>query len=457
MRILVFTKLLTVGRFLGVVDELASRGHDVVLAFAERERQRPHPEDLLSAPASIRYYVPFADDARRRSLDLLQRARDYAWYLEPAHEVASFSRRRALERLVRAASGHRRGADPSWPDPVVALEPDLVARLGELLDELERQVPADPGVVRFVAEQEPDVVLATPLIRPWMHQAEAVKAAAVLGIPSGAPVYSLDTLSNKGCMHCRPDRVWAWNEIHRRELVELHRIDPDHIEVTGAPHWDGFFELEPSCSRAELCARFGFDADRPIVLYLGSSKASRDEPAIVTRWLGAVRTSRALRDANVLVRPHPGERDADRWTEWAAPPGAALSERGAKADQSLYDELHHADVAVGLNTSAQIEASILGKPVYTFAGGELAPGQGGSLHFYYLLEGSGGVYTYAETLAEHVRQLERGVAGDFDREAIRRFCELIVRPRGLERPVAPIVADAVLALAGSRSPVPVET
>jgi hypothetical protein len=102
-----------------------------------------------------------------------------------------------------------------------------------------------------------------------------------------------------------------------------------------------------------------------------------------------------------------------------------------------------------LNTTAQIEASILGKPVYTFSGGELAPGQQGSRHFYYLLKDHDGAVAYAETLAEHVVQLERGVAGDFDADAIRRFCESFVRPRGLDRPVAPVVADEVLNLASA--------
>src|SRR6185312_11423725 len=267
MRILVFTKLLTVGRIVGVVEELAGRGHDVVLAFAERERERPHPDALLSAPASIEYHAEVDEVARGRALNLLRRARDYAWYLEPAHAVASFNRKRALDRLVRAAGG--RGADPSWPDPVVDLDAEVVSRLGERLDELERRMPPDPAVLRFLDAVEPDVVLASPLIRPGIHQAEGIKAAAALDVPTGVPVYSWDTLSNKGRMHCRPDRVWAWNDIHRREAVELHGMSPASVAVTGAPHWDPFFQLEPSCSRAELCARHGFDPGRPIVLYLG--------------------------------------------------------------------------------------------------------------------------------------------------------------------------------------------
>ena len=148
----------------------------------------------------------------------------------------------------------------------------------------------------------------------------------------------------------------------------------------------------------------------------------------------------------MLVRNHPNE--TARWQRWKPRrERVALAERPRRTSKALFDQLHHAAVAVGLNTSAQIEASILGKPVYTFSAGAAAPAQSGSLHFYYLLRDRGGVVSYAETLREHVDQLERGIQGDYDREAITRFCEWFVRPRGLDRPVAPIVAAEVLKLA----------
>jgi hypothetical protein len=454
MRVLLFTKLLTVGRFIPLGHELSERGIEVVVALPARDEERASPEELATIPARVEFYAEFEDPAFGRAATLLRRARDYAWYLRPEHRVASFNRRRALKRLVRAASGGKRRADPRWPDPVVEVEPEPVARVEAMLDELEGRLPPDPGVVRFLAAHEPDVVCVTPLIRPGLHQAEVVKAAAQLGMPTGFPVYSWDSLSNKGRMHCVPDRVWVWNEIHRREAVELHGVDPESVVVAGAPHWDAFFTLTPSQTRAEHCAAHGFDPARPIVLYLGSTvSVCPEEPPVVERWLDALRAApEPLRSANVLVRPHPSEYDAPRWAGWVPPPGASLSIAIGKADQGLFDDLHHAAAAVGLNTSAQIEASIVGRPVYTFAAGDLAPGQKGSLHFHYLLEGNGGLFPYAATLKEHVDQLARGVEGDVDVEAIRRFSEEIVRPHGLGRPVVPILADEIVALARARAP-----
>jgi hypothetical protein len=91
---------------------------------------------------------------------------------------------------------------------------------------------------------------------------------------------------------------------------------------------------------------------------------------------------------------------------------------------------------------------MLERPVFTFSAGSLAPGQEGTRHFYYLLEGHGGVVTHSETLDEHVRELAKGIGGEVDREAMRTFWEHWVRPRGFDRPVTPIVADEILRLAG---------
>ena len=52
--------------------------------------------------------------------------------------------------------------------------------------------------------------------------------------------------------------------------------------------------------------------------------------------------------------------------------------------------LHHSAAVVGLNTSAELEAAIVGRPVYTvLAGDGDADGQASTLHFHYLLERAG--------------------------------------------------------------------
>jgi hypothetical protein len=443
------------------VLELARRGAEIVIATPSNERERSAADALLASPrVTFEQYDEFTDEDPARAMELLRRARDYCWYLGPEHRVASFNRKRALDRLVEVALARSR-APASWPDPLLKIDPGVQAGLEDLLGGLEQRLPPDPGIVELIAARRPDVVMVTPLIRPRLHQTDVVKAARALGVPSAFPVYSWDSLSNKGRLHAEPDRTYVWNDVHRREAVELHGLDPDRVAVVGAAQWDAFFALEPSRSRDEACARHGLDAARPIVLYLASTRTvCPDEPAVIERWLEAVRGAPgALREANVLVRPHPG---LSGWPKsWAGRvprlPRVAVSDARRKDSQSLFDDLYHADAVVALNTSAQIEAAILEKPVYTFSAGELAPGQEGTLHFYNLLESHGGVVTYSRTLDEHVAELERGLGGGYDRAAIRRFAEATVRPRGFDRPVSPMLADEILKLAASGSPGAVES
>jgi hypothetical protein len=121
------------------------------------------------------------------------------------------------------------------------------------------------------------------------------------------------------------------------------------------------------------------------------------------------------------------------------------------ADQSLYDALYHSIAVVGLNTSAQIEAGILGKPVLTLLAPGFEAGQQGTLHFRYLLREEGGFVEVASDLEEHRNHLASALAGTYDVEAIRKAVQEFIRPEGWHRPVTPILADAITRL-GAKKP-----
>ena len=152
---------------------------------------------------------------------------------------------------------------------------------------------------------------------------------------------------------------------------------------------------------------------------------------------------------NVVVRPHPNVRNRptdlgdDRAVVWP-PEGAYPVAAGARDD--FFDTLFHSEAVVGMNTTAMIEAAILGKSVLTVLVPEFA--QETTLHFHYLLSENGGFLHVASDLDEHIRQLA-GVLDEDEEGAARRraFVESFVRPRGLDRPAAPIGAEAIEELA----------
>ena len=258
--------------------------------------------------------------------------------------------------------------------------------------------------------------------------------------------------------------MFVWNERQRTEARALHQFPEERVFVAGAPRFDSFFELRPRMSREEFHAPLDLDPSRPTMFYVCSSLlVSAGELAFVRAWLAAMRASSGpLRDCNVVVRPHPdiellGDDHAADEITWskvrgtkgfvARPfddPAAIVLKTADRTRQGFYECLYHSTAVVGLNTSAELEAAIVGRPVYTvIAGDETADGQSSTLHFHYLLEEQGGCVRRASDLAEHVEQLEAEIEKPRPSEEIRRFAGDFLRPHGIERAVAPVLAEAI--------------
>jgi hypothetical protein len=154
------------------------------------------------------------------------------------------------------------------------------------------------------------------------------------------------------------------------------------------------------------------------VLFTGSSSfisESSAEVGFVRRWIAALRASPhpELREINVLVRPHPYN-----FHRWADDPVADLPrvtvyprrpynpvEQSSRDD--FFDSLYHCAVVVGINTSAMVEAAIIGRPVCSMLAPEFAKTQEGTIHFHHLLPEHGGFLRIASTLEQACRSARR--------------------------------------------------
>lgn len=446
--------------FESVVAELARRGHDVTLVTQERSKSLKLPEQLEGQP---RITLQFDDLTRRDErgdvLKKIRAVRDYLRYRTPPFAEAGKLRRRAFRKMVQALSdetlqhlvasvpGGGRVKDEEFITTVLTGfggEPTGAAAQA-FLARLEDTIGADAGLNEFLRRERFDAVIVTPLVNFGTAQPEIVKSARAVGIPSIFPVFSWDNLTTKGLIHVQPDALLVWNEVQRDEAVQLHGVPADRVVVTGAPRFDEFVSRGVADDRRTFCARHGLDPAQPLIAYVGSSEfVSGHEPEFVATWLDSAKAHSRLANAGVVIRPHPRMRkawdsfDATRW------PGVAVQpSRSAEGDQTLRDLLEHAAAVVGLNTSAELEAGLVGRPVLTVVASDHADGQQSTLHFHYLLEEAGGFVKAARSLDEHVGQLASTVDGAVDTRRIRDFMQRFVRPAGWQMPVTPIVADVI--------------
>jgi hypothetical protein len=434
--------------FDSVVRLMAERGHEVHLA-AEREEALGGRElvDRLasSSPLITVGYVPPRADQRWFSIaTVIRRSLDYLTYASSLYDEAPKIRERAWERTPQLAVTLSRMPGRT-----------LIARA---LGAMDGAIPTDAAIDAFVEGQRPDLVLLSPLIELGSPQLDLLKSARRQGRRTAVAIWSWDHLTSKARLREWPDRVLVWNDTQRDEATGLHHLPAERVVVTGAQCFDQWFGRAPSRTREQYCRDAGLDPARPFVLYVCGAlfRGSPSEASFVCRWIDHVRRSSSvsLRDAGILIRPHP-----QRMYEWDGiqlPVGVAFR-GGHPIDQAgrdeYFDAMYHASAVVGINTSAMIEAAIVGRPVLTVLLPEFHQSQGGTLHFRYLLDGPNAVLHTTRDLDEHVAQLDAALTGQLPNRN-PGFVRSFIRPHGLDRAATPAFVAALEAQAAAPAPEP---
>ncbi len=450
--------------YAGVINTLLERGHSVRLAWPDTDTSVPD-ELIESANLSIDVWEPKRVDEWAPVATTVRRAADYLRYLEPNYRGVVKLRARAFEKLFHSLSGGDQVPEPGWSEIGLDLPEVARKRLHAISHLVEQAMPSDPRIEALLNSPRPDVVLVSPLIDLGSSQTDLIKSARHLGIPTGMVLFSWDNLSTKGGLHLPPDRLFVWNERQRREAVSLHGYPLERTIATGAPRFDEFFKLSAKTTREAFCAPLALAPDRPILMYLGSSKfvVTSSELPFIEKWVKEIRGSNdpRLRECNILIRPHPdvkiseeeGTAQTVRWRELSSKgtvtrpfddPRAVVLRTHYRQAQGFYDALYHSAAVVGLNTSAALEAAIVGRPVFTILAGDSdADGQASTLHFRYLLEEEGGCVTLSSNFDQHLSQLAAALAGDDGGPRLRAFAREFLRPKGWDIPASRVLADAV--------------
>jgi hypothetical protein len=435
--------------FESVVSLLSARGHEVQLLFrsADEAATEQLVPSLVALPGVSLVQAAEAESNPRRPrwVSGIRSSLDYLRFVEPRFASPAYrTRAKDVPPLVRRAAQF---------GPLRTTDGRRLLRRGLLA--ADRLARPDPGLVRLLERQRPDAVLVTPYLIRWdTTQAELVRAARSLRLPTAVCVGSWDHLSTKASICPHPDALFVWNEIQRREAREFHGVSPRRVVVTGAQCFDHWFVRTPG-PRAEFCSSVGLDPDRRYILYTCSAELKRRSPperAFVLRWLEAVRADEdpGIASAGVLIRPHP--RRTEIWD------GIDLRDENAvvfprdpvfptteAAKRTYFDSIYHSAAVVGLNTSAMLEAGLIGRPVLTVLTRELEASQAALVHFRYLLDAGGGLVQATDRLDEHMRLLRRTIADDNGDYRARNapFIQEFLRPHGLDREATPIFVDAV--------------
>ena len=484
----------------GTLRWLADRGHEIHVTYTDKRNklgeQKTLEKIIHDYPNVTRGLAPGTVFRKGTSVVAsIRTSQDYLRYLSPTYHDATKLRTRVQDRTTRL--GRFLGF-------IVSIFGEWSRRLFvSLLSSWDRAIPVGTDTLDFFKQQKPDVLLLTPLIDVGSSQVEHIKAARVLGIPTALCVASWDNLTNKGLIRQLPDKIFVWNQSQKEEAVNLHGASPDQVVITGAQIFDFWFSMDVRASRDEFYQRVRLNPSHPFILYIGSSIfIAPGEAEFALKWIARLRTSRdpLLRDAGVLIRPHPTNMrqwrvfeqgvDLDSSTSqearlsgdaeepeglvrnlkklrfqnvafWPRLESIPRERRDSRWDffntqnkEDYFHSIYHSSVVTGINSSGMIEAGIVGKSVCTLLAPEFATGQGGTIHFQHLLTTGGGLLHTAKSVDDFLLLLRDKLSENNQNDPkSSAFTKHFIRPRGIDTDASPILGREIEKIPSEKSAV----
>ncbi len=299
-----------------------------------------------------------------------------------------------------------------------------------------------------------------------------LRTAARRGVRSMAVDSSWDNFTNKLLPVRHVDRLIVWNDLMKRQAVDIHGYDPTAVRVTGPPQWDLYFRGAPTQGREAFFRRIGADPSRALVTLTTTPRPLYAHHDHVLRILMGAMTSGAWpRAAQVLVRLHPRD-EADAYRAFSQVPHVIIEKPfrptvtsgdgltvdvTAESQRHLAETLRHSDVVINAASTIAIEAAIFDRPIVNIAfdGETPSPWERSARRYYsfthYTNVTRHGAVQVAETPAALVEQVGRYLADpSVDREGRRQVvldqCQFL-DGRSAER-VAACVGDELADVCG---------
>lgn len=209
------------------------------------------------------------------------------------------------------------------------------------------------------------------------------------GVSIIAFISSWDNLTTKADFPVRMDKLIVWNEIMKKEAMELHGYLAGNIYVSGGPQFDIYINKKDMlASRDEFIKKIGGDPRKKLITYAtGAAHGLSLGPAIIDTIDEAIKKGELAAPCQLLVRLHFKDRPSyyERYRNneniIVEPPGRASKVFVDGWDPTIEDMLHlantllHTDVLVNVASTMTIDACCFDTPVVNigFDGREKKP------------------------------------------------------------------------------------
>jgi len=230
-----------------------------------------------------------------------------------------------------------------------------------------RLLPKSPAFAELLKMYRPALlVLPTPGFSAY--EAELITLARIHGLPTVAMNFSWDNLTMNAKHIRKTDFLIAWNNIMKKEAMDIHRYPEDKVFVSGTPRFDPYFtpkNNEPS--RDEFLRSKGLDPEYKTIFHTTVTKAYPFQKKYIQDLI-ALREQKKIPYCNIFIRIHPLDL-FENYREFLGVKDLTIEKSGEKVEMNYADllnlkySLQYTDLNLNYASTISIEACIFDKPV----------------------------------------------------------------------------------------------
>lgn len=220
----------------------------------------------------------------------------------------------------------------------------------------------------YFDKYKPDVVFASGLINE--EDITMIKYAKRNGVPSVGMTRSWDNFTSKAFLRVHPDVLLVQNQSMVSEAGRLNSFVKEHICVVGFPQWDHYYDPSWRMTKEEFGKMFDIDHTKKWIVYYGGGLVAGlfGLPETGEHVVMLQRATRRgeIKDATVVVRPHPGPLHRDALHQEARKCPVLLFGKGwdfkEKDMKLLMNLVRLSDVVTHMGSTIALEAAIFDRP-----------------------------------------------------------------------------------------------
>ena len=246
-------------------------------------------------------------------LEHYQPNRFRAWWLDIVRTGSSFQRR-TLNATYKAKARERiliyrnkvlfKRLLIYFPRHLLLFLLSFIFDLEKFACKIENLFRARKDTLGLIKEFRPDIVFSPTLIHE-IGDVEIAKAAKSQKIPLVNFVSSWDNLTSKGFFLIRPDCLLVWGQADKDSAVNEHGFDEEQVFVTGAPHFDQYFNKSSMICRDDFLRNRGLDPHKKIILFAGTTLSKHINEPLILEKLSNYLLESNINNVLIWYRPHP--------------------------------------------------------------------------------------------------------------------------------------------------------